>query len=439
MGVRFRKSVKLVPGVRLNFSSKGVSTTIGGKGFKTTIGKNGVYQSVSIPGSGLSYRTKIAGGGSGRRRSDTAKSSTACSVGSIPAFFLDLDRNSEIVVKESNGRQITDSELLSIIKRSARYKAQLPAMRQRQQALVERKVRDFEKENDSFLSLYRQSPKVRDRTFYELCLKRLEPKCYFPVGYGVPAPTPADIQQQLSREADQNVKGMPWNSRKLKEQYFNERYQIRLNEALRAWQAEKDAFDKAEIEKATALNTAYLEEYDREKQIYQMALDGDSDYIEDAVFQWISSVELPVDISAQFEHRSRQRCVMVDLDLPEIEDLPSEVAVQMANGRMKVKKKTQKDLRAEYAQCVFGLLVFVSANIFGVSPEVQGVVVSGYTQRRDKIGDLIDDYIVSVRFERDGFYDVDFRRIDPEEFCMGFENRCKLTATKMFKVIEPYE
>ena len=61
MGVRFRKSVKLVPGVRLNFSSKGVSTTIGGKGFKTTIGKNGVYQSVSIPGSGLSYRTKIAG------------------------------------------------------------------------------------------------------------------------------------------------------------------------------------------------------------------------------------------------------------------------------------------------------------------------------------------------------------------------------------------
>ena len=109
---------------------------------------------------------------------------------------------------------------------------------------------------------------------------------------------------------------MPWNSRKLKEQYFNERYQIRLNEALRAWQAEKDAFDKAEIEKATALNTAYLEEYDREKQIYQMALDGDSDYIEDAVFQWISSVELPVDISAQFEHRSRQRCVMVDLDLP---------------------------------------------------------------------------------------------------------------------------
>ena len=66
-------------------------------------------------------------------------------------------------------------------------------------------------------------------------------------------------------------------------------------------------------------------------------------------------------------------------------------------------------------------------------------MVSGYTQRRDKIGDLIDDYIVSVRFERDGFYDVDFRRIDPEEFCMGCENRCKLTATKMFKVIEPYE
>ncbi|WP_407933078.1 DUF4236 domain-containing protein, partial [Herbiconiux daphne] len=32
MGFRFRKSVKIMPGVRLNFSKSGMSTSIGGKG-----------------------------------------------------------------------------------------------------------------------------------------------------------------------------------------------------------------------------------------------------------------------------------------------------------------------------------------------------------------------------------------------------------------------
>ncbi|MCF8576947.1 DUF4236 domain-containing protein [Pseudomonas aeruginosa] len=32
MAIRFRKSIKVVPGVRLNISKSGVSTSVGGKG-----------------------------------------------------------------------------------------------------------------------------------------------------------------------------------------------------------------------------------------------------------------------------------------------------------------------------------------------------------------------------------------------------------------------
>lgn len=59
MALRFRKSVKLFPGVRLNFSGGGVSTTIGVRGASVTLGKRGTHLNLGLPGSGLSYRTRL--------------------------------------------------------------------------------------------------------------------------------------------------------------------------------------------------------------------------------------------------------------------------------------------------------------------------------------------------------------------------------------------
>lgn len=59
MGFRFRRSVRLLPGVRLNFSRSGVSTTVGGRGASVTVGKRGARANVSIPGTGMSYSTRL--------------------------------------------------------------------------------------------------------------------------------------------------------------------------------------------------------------------------------------------------------------------------------------------------------------------------------------------------------------------------------------------
>ncbi len=55
MGFRFRRTLKIAPGIRLNFGKKGVSTTIGPRGAKITLGKDGVRTTVGLPGSGMSY------------------------------------------------------------------------------------------------------------------------------------------------------------------------------------------------------------------------------------------------------------------------------------------------------------------------------------------------------------------------------------------------
>lgn len=55
MGFRFRRSVKILPGVRLNLSGSGASVSLGPRGFRYTVGSKGTRVTAGIPGTGLSW------------------------------------------------------------------------------------------------------------------------------------------------------------------------------------------------------------------------------------------------------------------------------------------------------------------------------------------------------------------------------------------------
>ena len=60
MGFRFRKSIKLLPGIKLNFSKSGVSTTLGKAGASINISGRGTRGTVGIPGTGVSYTENLS-------------------------------------------------------------------------------------------------------------------------------------------------------------------------------------------------------------------------------------------------------------------------------------------------------------------------------------------------------------------------------------------
>lgn len=62
MAFRFRRRIKVAPGVHLNLGKNGVSTSIGTRGASITMGSKGTYLNTSIPGTGLYNRQKIGGG-----------------------------------------------------------------------------------------------------------------------------------------------------------------------------------------------------------------------------------------------------------------------------------------------------------------------------------------------------------------------------------------
>lgn len=61
MGFRFRKSIKIAPGVRINISKKGLSSlSVGRPGATVNINRKGTRTTVGIPGSGLSHSSYSA-------------------------------------------------------------------------------------------------------------------------------------------------------------------------------------------------------------------------------------------------------------------------------------------------------------------------------------------------------------------------------------------
>lgn len=61
MAWNFRRRKKIAPGVYINMSKKGISTTVGPKGASITFGPNGTYMNTSIPGTGMYNRRRIGG------------------------------------------------------------------------------------------------------------------------------------------------------------------------------------------------------------------------------------------------------------------------------------------------------------------------------------------------------------------------------------------
>jgi len=76
MGFRLRKSINIIPGVRLNLSNGSPSLSVGPQGASVSFGSRGTFANLGLPGTGLSYRTRLdhvaRSRGSNRTASDPA-------------------------------------------------------------------------------------------------------------------------------------------------------------------------------------------------------------------------------------------------------------------------------------------------------------------------------------------------------------------------------
>jgi len=393
MALRFRRSIKIAPGIRLNAGKQGFSVSVGGRGATVTMGKRGVYGNVGIPGTGLSVRERIDGGG--RRRKKRAPAPTKKI--SIDAR-LSIASDGNIRFETPDGRALDpDIEQLLRKEQAGKLKEYLASVADSRNKILSR-----------LEQIHHQTPPP-DTIPYEP-REFDEPRPEFPkplqaglLGFIIPG---------RRRKID----------RKNKERYRD--YQKRIGE----WEATKKKFDDEEL---------------AHRRLCDAAAAGDEEAMAELFSAKLSKLDWPRETIVSFNFADNGTTIYLDVDLPEIEHMPDfETGVSVRNLCLVEKKLSESRKRKLYMTHIHGIGMRLVGEAFATLPKIETVVISGYSQRPSRAdGNIADEYLYSVRIPRDEWSELRLEvveDIDPVEALGQFEIRRKMTKTGIFTPIEPF-
>jgi hypothetical protein len=145
-----------------------------------------------------------------------------------------------------------------------------------------------------------------------------------------------------------------------------------------------------------------------------------------------------------FEIRDAGKSVVLDADLPEIEDMPRKITALPKQGyKLTVKELKGKALHELYARHVYGVGFRLLGEVFATLPTVERVTLSAFTQRAAPDTDhQSDTYIYSVRVTPDDWAWINFTNLAAVDVTASFEPftlRRKIARNGVFEAIEPIE
>lgn len=334
MGVRYRKSIKIVKGARVNVSKSGLSLSLGGAGHSVNYSSKGKKVTVGIPGSGISYSTyqkKPDGKENAVDRETRGVQSSALSIG--------MNDKGQISVFDSSGKQITDQTLLRKIKASTQFQAEKERLDNIRKQKIEQLLEESQNENEIFYNIHTLSPFVYDRDSLARVIETMEPQKYEVEPFTKKEPSEQDILEMLQNEALEVVKGNFLVINRKRKQYVQDNQLTRLREEKAKWFSEKAAFEKEQEEIAKRQNEIFLREFEDAKKAISGLMEGKEELIDQVITEWISNCSLPVEINIEYDWNREKKEIYLDVDLPEIEDLPQTEYVKLVSGNIKEKKK----------------------------------------------------------------------------------------------------
>ena len=151
----------------------------------------------------------------------------------------------------------------------------------------------------------------------------------------------------------------------------------------------------------------------------------------------------PRETSISLDVAPAGRSVALDVDLPEIEDMPTKVAAVAGRGfEIKFNEASRTKVRQLYMRHVHGVGFRLVGEVFARLPVREEVTLSAFSQRPDKqTGQIEDQYLYSVRVSRAKWREIDFANLDDVDVVAAlerFELWRKMSKTGSFQVIEPF-
>lgn len=306
MGIRFRKSFKLAPGVRMNFSGSGISVSFGPRGASVSVGKRGIYGNVGIPGTGLSMRGKLSGDSSPAARPRLAAPQPTTVEVSAKVGVTD---KGELLFQDADGNPLSPHWIESAKKQNA------GAIKE----LIQRKCDEINAQIEAVGDLHVHTP---DPTKRPVFVARVfdEPNPPEPVPR-----TPTFFEKLFA-------------SKREKIDAENRNAAVRHREQVDAWEARFALHSQAEAKRR----------YHVEEEIY-----SDVDAMERHLEETLQNIAWPRETLVAAELLDGGRTVFIDVDLPEIEDMPDKTAGVPQRGlKLSVKAMSPTQVQRLYMRHV---------------------------------------------------------------------------------------
>ena len=394
MGLRFQRRIRVLPGVRVNVGLRGVSTSVGVQGASLTVGKRGVHTNVGAPGTGLSYRSRIDGVTGGR-----ASHRAAGTAGGDPQVRLVLRDDGAVEVLDEYGDPLPP--------RLVR------ALREHQgdsiDAWLQQQCGAINAELAAITEIHLQCPSPDQEPAYRAATF-----------------TPAPPQEPVAKSPGFFGRLSPRVRRQIEAE--NDAARVAWEQDVRRWRTRKARFEHAEHER---------------RKLFQRSRRGSAAEMSNFFQRRIEELTWPRETLIAFQIDHDGKAMYVDVDLPEIEDLPRKQAAVPSRGlRLSMKDLSDAQNRRNYARHIHGVLFRVIGEAFASFPRIQRVVGSAFSQRLNRAtGAAADEYLISVSVERTRWNQIDFSaldRVDPVAAIGRFNLRRRMTRTGIFTPVEPF-
>lgn len=392
MSLRFRKTITLAPGLRLNLGTRGVSLSAGPRGASVTLGRNGLFGNVGLPGTGLSYRTRLDG-----RRGAAAESDEP----EAPAVAIPIT-----ATIEADGRLILTDPDGAPLPEEAR-EAALWRNRATLTDLLERRARELNEWSDRLIRPHLRTPAPDSIT-----------AAFVPDPFDLPRPEKPD-------PADTGLFSSWFGGR--------ERAEARYQEDLSAYRAAISEWRAAEENQRVEQEAA--------RARHERWRNGDGAAAQDRFETRLGAIGWPRETLVSYQTSRAE--LQADVDLPELEEMPTETArVMKQELRVGMSVKGEEERRLDYATHVHSIGFRIAGEAFAAMPGLGSVLISGFSQRQSRAtGRVEEEYLYSVRIERSGWERIDFSQldqIDAVEALTRFDLRRDMTRTGVFRPVRPF-
>lgn len=402
MAFRFRRTISIFPGVRLNLGKRGVSVSAGMRGANVTLGRNGLYGNVGIPGTGLSYRERLfeqhkVGT---RKRSGVAQPSPELPPLAEKITTVQLNtKTGDIAILDSAGNDL-GPEAMDTAKTYAREELE---------STLQQQVDSHNRMMERIGAIHLDTP---------------APDA-FPSMVAGPFEEPEPAQPEL-RKRDWLAVICPARRRAF--EASNERRRNRYRQAHQHWQQGKFQNERREVARAG---------------IYEKARRGETSAMESLLDDHLLDIDWPRETELSFELSDDGKTLMLDVDLPEIEDFPTtELRTYQRGIGVSVKALSDMASRKLYMAHVHGMGFRLIGEGLACAPSVQTVVLSAFTQvTHAATGRVEDHYLYSVKVNRQAWSQIHFGNlgaVHPVESLTVFELRRDMTKTGIFQAVEPW-